>query len=199
VSGERGNQFAWRAHEALLGWTASVDAKASIVLVVEVAVAGGAVQTLTGDLDVVGGGHLFAIIATLVALGLSVGCALGVVFPRLARRQSAQGVGLLYFGHLRALTVAEIGKRLHSMDVDEEREQLAAQLEIMARVAWRKHAWLQASIVIFVVGVVGLVLTLALFPQDTEDHRPSEPRQQLVSAMTGKGSQSERSHIADRR
>lgn len=180
MSGDRGNQFAWRTHEALQGWTASVDGKASIVLVVEVAVAGAAVQSLYGDLDAAGGVHLAAIIATLVALGLSVGCALGVVFPRLARRQ-AQGSGLLFFGHLRGRTVAEIDKGLAAMAIADEREQLAAQLHIMARVAWRKHTWLQTSIVMLVVGGIGLMLTLALFPRSTDKDPAPEPRRQLVS------------------
>jgi hypothetical protein len=41
-----GIDFGWRAHEAVQGWTASVDIKASIVLVVETAVAGAATQAL---------------------------------------------------------------------------------------------------------------------------------------------------------
>lgn len=59
--GERGNQFGWRVHEALQGWTASVDAKASIGLLVEVAVAGAAVRsllTVNDELSQAGGVHL---------------------------------------------------------------------------------------------------------------------------------------------
>jgi hypothetical protein len=48
-----GNQFAWRAHEAIQGWTASVDVKASIVVAIETAVASAATRaliTVKGDL-----------------------------------------------------------------------------------------------------------------------------------------------------
>jgi len=183
--GDRGNQFGWRAHEALQGWTASVDAKASIGLLVEVAVAGAAVRsllTVNDELSQAVGVHLALVILTLAGLAVSVSCALGVVFPRLARWPRKENErGLLFFGHLRNRDVKSIERGLASMDVVEERRQLAEQLQVMSRIAWRKHAWLQTSIIMLVLGSAGLLLNLTVYPDGDTTPMGTSSHQKLVS------------------
>jgi Family of unknown function (DUF5706) len=172
---DRGGEFGWHVHEALQAWTASVDAKASIVLVVEVALAGAAVHLLIGgedELGRMGGLHLALSILALAALCLALASALGVVFPRLARRRSqAASPGLIYFGHLRGRTPAGVAQGLAGLDAASERHELASQLQITAQIAWRKHGWLQASLALLVLGSVALAASLLLFPHSTEPNR----------------------------
>jgi len=163
-----GNQFGWRAHEAIQGWTASVDVKASIVVVVETAVAGAATRaviTRQGELHAAVGLHLATAIAAATFLVLAVVCALWVVFPRLERRRTARlaSDGLVYFGHLRKRSPDDIAAALDALTPEEERRQLASQLHITGRVAWRKHAWLQRSLLLFAFGAVLLVISFVAF------------------------------------
>lgn len=160
-----GVEFGWRVHEAIQGWTATVDIKASIVVAVETAVTGAAAHALItshGELHGATGWHLAAASAALAALAGAVGCALWVVFPRLTHastRRAASG-GLIYFGHLRQRDDADIAEALRRLTPEEERLQVARQLRATSNVAWRKHAWLQASIVLFAVGVALFVMSL---------------------------------------
>lgn len=166
--GNRGNQFAWRVHDAQQAWTASVDIKASIVLVVEVAIAAAAGKSLMVDGGILHDAHklqLAVAITAVTLLALSVGSALWVVFPRLERRRSRSTgrPGLIYFGHLRDRSVEEIDAALAGLDEDAERHELARQLRVTASVAWRKHFWLQVSLFLLALGVVALVLALVAF------------------------------------
>jgi Family of unknown function (DUF5706) len=163
-----GNEFAWRVHEAQQAWTASVDIKASIVLVVEGAIAAAAGRSLMvsgGVLHGAHGLHLAIAITAVTLLSCSVGAALWVVFPRLERRGSGATTnpGLIYFGHLRDRSVDEIDAALAGLDQDEERHELARQLQVTASVAWRKHFWLQASLILLAIGVVALATSLVAF------------------------------------
>src|SRR4051794_1784874 len=86
-----GNQFAWHTHAAIQGWTASVDTKASVVLVVETAVTAAAARALItskGELHAVTGLQLANSIAAVAVLATAVACALWVVFPRLEPRRT---------------------------------------------------------------------------------------------------------------
>lgn len=164
----RGGDFGWRVHEAQQAWTASVDIKASIVLVVEVALAGAAGRSLLmsgGVLHDAHGLHLAAAILAVVLLALAVGSALWVVFPRLERRASRGKAepGLIYFGHLRRRSVDDIEKALAGLDEAGERHEIARQLRVTAQVAWKKHAWLQKSLVFLAAGVCVLVVALVAF------------------------------------
>lgn len=162
-----GNEFAWRVHEFQQAWTASVDIKASIVLVVEVALAAAAGRSLTvpgGVLHDAGGLHLATAITAVTLLALSVGCALWVVFPRLHRWGARKAEpGLIYFGHLRERSVDDIEAALASLDEDGERHEIARQLRVTALVAWKKHAWLQKSLFLLAAGVCLLVVALTAF------------------------------------
>ena len=56
-----GNEFGWRAHQAIQAWTSSVDVKSSIVVVIETAVAAARAKALItekGELHSAVGLHL---------------------------------------------------------------------------------------------------------------------------------------------
>jgi hypothetical protein len=163
-----GVEFGWRVHEAIQGWTATVDIKASIVIAVETAVAGAAARELItshGELHGAIALHLATAIVALVSLIAAVGSGLWVVFPRLERTSTepAASGGLIYFGHLRNRSVEDIAQALERLTPEEEGLQVARQLRVTGNVAWRKHAWLQASIALFAIGAALLVTSLVAF------------------------------------
>jgi hypothetical protein len=163
-----GNQFGWEAHIAVQEWTASVDVKSSIVVVVEAAVAGAACKALiskTGELHDATGLHLATAIAATSCLILAVALAIWVVFPRLKHRRTSRlaSDGLIFFGHLRERTPEDIEHTLSTMTVVDERRQLAQQLHVTSEVAWRKHTYLQASLCAFAMGAVLFVLAFVAF------------------------------------
>lgn len=187
-----GNQFGWRAHEAIQGWTASVDIKASIVLVVETAVAGAATRALIardGELHSAVGLHLAVSVAAVALLALSVGCALWVVFPRLARRRNSTSTpnGLLYFGHLRAHSSEQIAAALDALTIDEERRQLAEQLHVTGKVAWRKHVWLQRSLVLLAIGAVAFVLSFVAFGDASDQQEHNKTASEIATLKSHHG------------
>jgi hypothetical protein len=145
-----------------------VDAKASIVLVVETAVAGAATRALivgNGQLHKAIGLHLACAIMAVVLLIVAVACALWVVFPRLERSRTKRlaANGLIYFGHLRERGIDDIAQALAALTPEEERRQLASQLNVTGNVSWRKHAWLQRSLACFAVGSMLLVIAYTAF------------------------------------
>ena len=130
--------FGWQAHQALQAWTSSVDTKASIALVVEVAVAATATHALiakTGELHSSRALQLANAITALAALVVAVGCALWVIFPRLSRHQALRAPlkGLIFFGHLRVQSRETILAALKSLTTRDELLELAAQLEAPRR------------------------------------------------------------------
>lgn len=161
-----GNELGWRAHEAIQGWTASVDAKASIALVVQTALAGAALHALIaddGELHDAVGLHLACAIVAVALLVASVACSLWVIFPRLHRQRNDLAPGLIYFGDLRRRPPDEIAEALATMTAKEERMQLAQQMWITSGVAWRKHAWLQRALGTFALGAILLVASYVAF------------------------------------
>lgn len=174
--------FAWRAHEAVQGWIESVDIKTSIVLVAEVALAGAAAGSLLangGELHQARGLHLACGIVAVLALTTSVGAALWVVFPRLGSRKIRAGASndVIYFGHLRRFSGDDIEDILKTMTPESELRQLSRQLAVTGTVAWRKHVWLQWSIVLFAVGASFFVLSLVAFGSpDTSQPPPLKVR-----------------------
>ncbi len=160
-----GVDFGWRAHQAVQEWTRSVDAKASIVLALETAVAAVAARELTKDTSPFAsatGFKLALALAIAALLGVAVLAALSVVLPRLARRRTHKhsADGLIYFGHLRLRSEDDIAAALERLDDSRVIRQFASQLSVTSRVAWRKHAFLQLSIACFVLGALGLVAAL---------------------------------------
>lgn len=146
-----GEEYAWRVHAALDSWTGKVDTKASIALAIEGAAFGFALsQSREGEaLASLDGWHETLYYIGLGFVLLSIGCALLTVFPRLRRRASGRRSewrkNTIYFGHLRHWDPAELARELEGDNLPHG-TQLATQLVSMAKVAWRKHAWLQGSL-----------------------------------------------------
>ena len=142
--------------------------KASIVVVVETAVASAATSALItrhGQLHRAIGLHLACAIVAVILLIVSVGSSLWVVFPRLerSRTQRIGTRGLIYFGHVRQRQSADISQALAHLTPEQERDQLASQLQATSDVAWRKHSWLQRSLITFAFGAGLLVVAYTAF------------------------------------
>jgi hypothetical protein len=168
LSNEQKVHFAWHAHEAVQGSIESVDIKASIVLVAEIAVVGAAANALLtdgGELHNATGIHLALATASLVALAGAVAVALWVVFPRLGSRKHRAGSNedIIYFGHLRLRSPEHIAGSLEALTPDNQLRQLSRQLHVIGQVAWRKHVWLRWSIGLLALGSVLMVITLVAF------------------------------------
>jgi L-lactate permease len=158
-SGAQGDDFAWRVHDALDSWTGKVDTKASIVLAIEAAIAGFVITLSTGHgrLSALHGYHTNLEIGGLVLLAASVLASLAVVMPQLGRHRAKQNwsSNMIYFGHLRRWEPEKLAESL-SRDMH-AKEQLARQLVDMSKITWRKHAWLQWSLVLLVIASALLV------------------------------------------
>jgi hypothetical protein len=145
-----GIDFAWSVHHALRLWTASADTKASIILAVEVA-ALGFVTALTADgktfADLSGAAEWFLRLG-FVLLGAAILGATAAVFPQLASRRVGKDWQhrYIYFGHLRHWMAGALAIRLRSASDEELRDVLANELVAMAKIAWRKHLFLQWAI-----------------------------------------------------
>lgn len=152
------NEFAWRVHEGVNEWTARVDAKASIALAIEAAVAALVALLATGDGELAhaSGSTAWLLGAGAVLLVISVGFALLVVYPQLRGRSTRREFqhDVVYFGHLRLWDAERLTERL--AEGSGELPSLARQLVRMSKIAWRKHVWLQWSLALFVAGVLSV-------------------------------------------
>lgn len=165
-SDEAGVSFAWSVHEALSTWTGRVDTKASIVLTLEVAALGFVIALTDGNklFASLSGWVQWAFGLGLLLLGLGILCAMGVVFPQVSRRAAKRGwqEGIVFFGHLRFWKPEHLEKHLATLTAADMRRILSSQLVVMAKVAWRKHALLQAAVALgFLAGVAFIVAGLA--------------------------------------
>jgi hypothetical protein len=135
--------------------------------VIETAVAAAALRALItdkGPLHDATGLRLATSIVAVTVLVLAVACAVLVILPRLDRiNANGQTAGLVYFGHLRHRSAENIARALGDLTPDEERRQLAAQLHVTSKVAWRKHDWLQRSLALFPVGAALLIVAFTTF------------------------------------
>jgi Pycsar effector protein len=154
---------AWRIHAALVDWTGKVDTKASFALAIEAA-AVAAVITLT-DKDrqlshLEDGWQLGLFSAGVVLLVIGILLSVAVVIPQLRTRRAADEwpSGYIYFGHLRHWSPTALTDRLKGGDT---LDVLARQLVAMSHIAWRKHRYLQLSLLSSVLGA-GLILLAGL-------------------------------------
>jgi hypothetical protein len=157
--------FAWKTHDAIQQWIRNVDQKASITFAIVVAVAGFAAAQIfgvDGTLRDPQGIELWAVRVCGVALVLAGASAFHAVLPSLKRRKARKTAknGLIYFGHLRHRSAAEIDQALARLDHAAARAQLAAQLHITSDISWVKHARLQRAQALLAVGVTAFVLAL---------------------------------------
>jgi hypothetical protein len=152
--------FGWHVHALLDNWIGKVDNKASIVLAIESA-AFAFVVTQTAE------GGQFADLSGLAEWGfraglgfllLAIALSLLVVMPQLNRRKSKKNwkLNTIYFGHLRHWDPDDLTAAL--IDGKYQPDQLARQMVAMSKIAWRKHSWLQASLVTLAAGVAFLLL-----------------------------------------
>jgi hypothetical protein len=158
--GHQGDEFAWKVHEALDSWTAKVDTKASIALAIEAAIAGFVItlSTNSGRLTGLHGYRADVDHVGLILLAASVVASLAVVMPQLSRLKARRNwsSNMIYFGHLRRWDPDALAKAL-STDIPTT-TQLARQLVEMSKIAWRKHAWLQWSLILLFIASVLLVI-----------------------------------------
>jgi hypothetical protein len=154
-------EFGWRVHSLLDTWTGKVDNKASIVLAIESAAFAFIVtQTAKGKVFADPGGvGAWVLRLALALLLVAIGLALLVVLPQLDRRQSTKdwAANSIYFGHLRHWDPDELAKQLPDR-ASHQSEQLAKQMVTMSKIAWRKHVWLQGSLVALTAAVALLLM-----------------------------------------
>jgi hypothetical protein len=109
-------EFAWRTHSAIIDWTAKVDAKASIVLALESAIAA-VMITFSGKdrpLSALRGWPLGTYRLGILFLAIGIALAGLVVLPYLDRRNAKAHwrTEVIYFGHLRRWQPGELADYL---------------------------------------------------------------------------------------
>ena len=160
-----GVNFAWRTHQALVGWTASVDTKAAITLSLGGVILGFYISQGSSN-HILLSAHRWQSVTEIIGMCLTV---IGVIIsglviaPRLNRRLTKKNwqQNYLYFGHLRSWDTHRLKRALTELDNDQELELLSAQLVAMARIAWYKHALLQLALASLLCGVPLVVLSTA--------------------------------------
>ncbi|MEU5979659.1 Pycsar system effector family protein [Streptomyces sp. NPDC047315] len=155
---DRALATAWHVHASVAEVTARGDAKASIALSAELALAAVAVARLGSPPP-----HETALSKGLLYVGavllmLASLFALSAVLPRLAA--PVPPGELLYFGALRHWDARELPAALRDADA---LESLSEQLVTMSRIAWRKHRLVAHSLRVSVLGLLCLGVA-ALIP-----------------------------------
>ena len=148
-------EFAWRVNQEIMDWTGKVDTKAAIILPFESAVFGVAVSLSNKDhvFAHLGGWRLVLSYGGFAALIGALFFSAMVVMPQLNRRRIKQQPrqNAMYFGVLRRLDAEELLARMRTVP----RHQLAMlcqHLQNTSAVCWRKHSWLQSSMVLLLFG-----------------------------------------------
>lgn len=161
-----GVEQAWKIHQAQAEWTGRVDAKASFAFTIESAAIATTVALSDGDrlfsnrsgnfVEVMYWGGLFALLAGAFF-------AVAVVMPRLrsdVARKAAKN-NFIYFGHVRHWDSVELAAALQDSDI---LAVLTRQIVVMGDIAWKKHRWVQISMVCgaiggSLIGICGIVLS----------------------------------------
>jgi len=150
---------AWRIHGALGDWTGRADTKASFALTLEAAILAGVV-TLTGPGHHLHGmhGELQLTLFWIGVAGLGSGAlsAAQAVLPQIRRSDVGNEWAnhFIYFGHVRRWKPDDLTTALKDRDI---LPMLSKQLIEMGKIAWRKHARVQRSMVLALIGVAALV------------------------------------------
>ena len=156
--------FAWKVHDNLGQGTGRADTKASIALAIEIAVLGFIISLSDGEKN----GPLANLqdwplafhVASIVVLCFSILMSLLTVIPQLRGRATHKEfrTNMIYFGHLRLWDPNDLANAL--VDEIPESQQLARQLVNMSKISWRKHIYLQWSLIALVAA--GIFLGAAL-------------------------------------
>lgn len=163
--------FAWKVHTAQEAWTAKVDSKASFILaLVTLAIAAG-VSVLISQENQIGFDEQSRMLPTIF-FAISIGAGLlSLLFAGLAvwpnlgkRRKSAPSEchDLIYFGHLRRQSYAEIETHLRCLTPEEQLSMLGRQLKVMSDLNWNKHRFLQRSLVLGYVCIFLFVVSMLM-------------------------------------
>lgn len=151
-------EFAWRVHGAQETWANNADIKASILLALE----GGALLAVVSAH--VTGGFLAHVThwrqaveaAGLALLLIAVAAAAVAIFPRLGRVTAHRDHRhqVIFFGNIRLWRPDDLKARLATLTTEEELDALSHQLVEMATMNWRKHRWVQLSLVLALLGIL---------------------------------------------
>ncbi|WP_326563279.1 Pycsar system effector family protein [Micromonospora sp. NBC_01796] len=155
-----GENFAWQVHAAQESWTAQLDVKASILLAFE----GGTIVVSVptqGWLSAAAtdGWPRYLGLAGIVTLVVAMVLTAVTIAPRLGsprRHRIEYRDNLVYFGHLRLWSPPALGRRLDRLTLADHNQMLSRQLVVMSRLNWRKHRFLQVSIVALLLALGAL-------------------------------------------
>lgn len=147
-----GSAFAWRVHDAIETWIGKVDAKASIILALQSAYLAGLIA-MTDDgrrLDGLTGWSSCARNAAVVTLMFALASSAAAVFPQLRGRKAKREAttGFVYFGHLRLREPKDVAAALRSLSEEKRLDVLSRQMVRTSEISWRKHRWLQVSMLL---------------------------------------------------
>jgi hypothetical protein len=159
-------EFAWRINELLHDWTAKVDNKASVILSVETAVlgivllfagTGKPLGDLTGPGVWVFRGGVLLQVAAIIAAGAA-------IFPQLDRRDARRQWRdhYVYFGHLRHWDPRDLIDVLSRHGAEKTDEVLSVEIIALSKIVWRKHAVLQWSMCLVLVGNLAIWASMLL-------------------------------------
>ncbi|KRE88276.1 hypothetical protein ASG86_03690 [Arthrobacter sp. Soil764] len=164
-------ETAWKIHAALVDWTGKVDAKASFAFTLESAGLATMVAlsakdrlfgTLTGPLQNIT--YHAAVFSLLVAAA----CAMWVVIPRLRMRHVGKEWpdNFIYFGHLKYWDASKLPQKIQSTEM---LPVITKQMIGMSKIAWMKHLFVKASMILASIGGVclltcGLLVRAGLSP-----------------------------------
>ncbi|MEV6527755.1 Pycsar system effector family protein [Longispora sp. NPDC051575] len=151
--------FAWRVHGTQESWTAKADVKASIMLAFEGALL---FFVLSGQTWPAPGvprapwlplaeGCVAALLLVAVVATTSAILPLTGTQRELARERRRN---LIYFGHVRLWSPAELSARLGTLTPAEELRMVSRQVVVMSRLNWWKHRCLQVSVALTVSSLV---------------------------------------------
>ncbi|SRR6266567_4134202 len=148
-------EFAWRVNQEIIDWTGKVDTKAAIILPFESAVLGLVVSLSSKD-------HVFAHLAgwrlwldcgSFTAFIGALFFSAMVVMPQLNRRRIKRRPkqNAMYFGNLRRLDGDELLARMRAAPHN-QLTMLCQHVQSTSAICWRKHSWLQSSMVLLLIG-----------------------------------------------
>jgi hypothetical protein len=162
----RGAETAWRIHAALLDWTGKVDTKAAFALTIESAALALTTTLSFGPQAVLGrlrSGSLTLLTTGTSLIALAILLAMLVVAPRMKGRQARHisRSDFIYFGHVRHWDPEHLAETLREVD---PLPALSRQLVVMSRVAWRKHRFMQLSLLAAAAGTVFIALAALAAP-----------------------------------
>lgn len=176
---ELSDDLAWRVHETAKGWISQVDAKSAAALAIEAAALGFALVLITNSdtLGLLTAFSRWVLGAGLALLFGSVMLSMLVLMPRIKiRERKPRKPGYLYFGHLRHWEKEALAETLARNQVSDG--QIAAQVIVLSRVAWRKHVLFQWSLYLLfagftVVGALYLFFVVGLLPEQLGNLAPT--------------------------